>query len=117
MISSPSSKMATCPIGIGSVVAKELDTETILALLGPQHADRTANKSISPFPRPEQTSKFVRWYDVGMRCASRGCSSPTYVKLKGVPYCMKHMIHNMDKLLNEMVSDESEPELVGFGEL
>lgn len=26
------------------------------------------------------------------RCASRGCSSPTWYKLRGVPYCSTHLI-------------------------
>lgn len=57
---------------------------------------------LRPNPVPKQTSKFLIWYDVTMRCASRGCGSATWCKFKGVPYCMKHVIDKMDELLNEM---------------
>lgn len=54
------------------------------------------------YPAPEQFGP-LRWYDKEMRCACRGCGSPTYCKLKGIPRCLMHALREM----NEM--------LVGFG--
>ena len=68
-----------------------LTAEEITALLEPQEVVREST----------QTSKFVRWFDKELRCASRGCRSPTYCKLEGVPYCTMHIIHHMDQMLNE----------------
>jgi hypothetical protein len=49
-------------------------------------------------PAPEQFGP-LRWYDKVFRCASRGCSSPTYCKLSGVPYCFMHCLKKMNELL------------------
>jgi hypothetical protein len=58
----------------------------------------------SSYPRPEQYGP-VRWYDKTLRCASRGCSSPTYCKLKGTPYCLMHIIGRMNEMLLELGVD------------
>lgn len=44
----------------------------------------------------------LRWYDTIFRCASKGCSSPTYCKLKGIPYCTMHVMKEMNKMLIEL---------------
>src|SRR5687768_8718268 len=41
----------------------------------------------------------LRFFDTTMRCASRGCSSPTWCKLFGVPYCQVHV----DWIMNEIL--------------
>lgn len=53
------------------------------------------------YPAPEQFGP-LRWYDKEMRCASRGCSSPTYLKVQGVPYCGTHALHKMNELLIQL---------------
>lgn len=44
----------------------------------------------------------VRFFDATLRCASRGCGSPTHFKLQGVPYCMIHTIWKLNDLLLSM---------------
>lgn len=51
-------------------------------------------------PRSTQTGR-IRFYDKEMRCASRGCSSPTYIKLDGIEYCMMHIILKCNELLGD----------------
>jgi hypothetical protein len=43
----------------------------------------------------------LRHHDREMRCASRGCTSPTHFKLKGIAYCMMHCLRHMNELLTE----------------
>lgn len=43
----------------------------------------------------------VTHHDIEMGCSSRGCGSPTYLKLKGVPYCYAHIIRKANELLKE----------------
>lgn len=84
-----------------------LSQEEIDALL-----NKTRGRSAAPKPpqgplkAPPQTSNFVRVYDLiaGLRCASRGCSSPTCYKLKGVPYCSVHLIQLLADMLDEQVN-------------
>lgn len=54
------------------------------------------------YPRVEQFGP-LRWFDVEMRCACRGCSSPTHCKLEGIPRCGMHSL----KLMNEMLTTET----------
>jgi hypothetical protein len=51
-------------------------------------------------PRSNQTGRII-WYDKEMRCASRGCSSPTYIRFDRVPTCMMHTILKCNELLSE----------------
>lgn len=67
-----------------------------LELLGTVISDGPIN-----YPAPEQFGP-LRWYDKEMRCASRGCGSPTYCKLKGIPYCIMHSLKLMNELLVEL---------------
>jgi hypothetical protein len=55
---------------------------------------------LKPTERPEQNGR-IRWYDREMRCASRGCSSPTYIKLDGIQLCPMHTLHKCNELLSE----------------
>ena len=43
----------------------------------------------------------LRQFDNYFRCASRGCSSPTFFKLQGIPYCMIHCLRTMNDMLVE----------------
>lgn len=49
---------------------------------------------------PEQKGP-VRFYDDTLRCASRGCSSPTHFKVQGVAYCMTHVVWKLNDMLLE----------------
>jgi hypothetical protein len=49
---------------------------------------------------PEQYGP-VRWYDKEMRCSNRGCGSPTYIRIQGVPRCMIHAVKEMNEMLYE----------------
>lgn len=53
------------------------------------------------YPVPKQVGP-LRQFDTGMRCAKRGCSSPTYFKLKGIPTCMIHAMRDMNEMLYEL---------------
>jgi hypothetical protein len=44
----------------------------------------------------------LRLRDKSMRCASRGCASPTYVQVSGTPYCMMHALHKLNERLVEV---------------
>lgn len=50
---------------------------------------------------PEQHGP-LRRYERNMRCASRGCASPTYHKVQGVPYCMIHCMGRLNNMLIEL---------------
>ena len=54
--------------------------------------------------KPPQQYGPLRWYDKEMRCASRGCGSPTHCKVEGIPYCTMHSLRK----LNDMLTDEGE---------
>jgi hypothetical protein len=47
---------------------------------------------------PPQTGP-LRYYDREMRCASRGCGSPTYTKVEHVPLCMTHALRKLNELV------------------
>jgi hypothetical protein len=55
------------------------------------------------YPRPPQFGP-LRWFDSEMRCACRGCSSPTMLKLNGVARCSVHAM----KMMNEMLTSDEE---------
>ncbi len=46
----------------------------------------------------------LKWYDKEMRCASRGCRSPSYCKVEGIPYCVMHALHKLDILCHELTT-------------
>ena len=50
------------------------------------------------YPIPQQVGP-LRRKDTEMRCASRGCNSPTYYKFQGIPYCSVHVIRIMNEML------------------
>ena len=53
------------------------------------------------YPAPEQYGP-LRWFDKEMRCASRGCGSSTYCKLRNVPRCLMHALREMNEMLREL---------------
>ncbi len=74
-------------MGLHLASAIPLSNDAIKALLGKE--ERKTPPQVGP----------IKWYDVTMRCASRGCGSPTTYKFRGVPYCMTHTL----KLANELM--------------
>jgi hypothetical protein len=66
-----------------------LSANDVKALLSPKVSDSKAPLQDGP----------LRWYDHEMRCASKGCSSPTYCKVEGVPYCMMHSLRKLNELV------------------
>lgn len=50
-------------------------------------------------PRESLQTGPIRFFDKEMRCASRGCSSPTYIKIEGIPLCMMHTILRANEML------------------
>ena len=73
----------------------QLGLEEIQALL--------ATNTTNGIPRTKQFGP-LRTYDQEMRCASRGCGSPTYFMLNGISYCWPHVVWRM----NEMLTPEEE---------
>lgn len=53
------------------------------------------------FSPPSQKGP-LRFYDRERRCASRGCGSPTYCAIEGVPYCMMHSLYKLNDLVLEV---------------
>lgn len=56
------------------------------------------NKLYAPIPQNGP----LRFFDTQHRCASRGCSSPTYYKLQGISYCQKHAMFKMNEMLIQL---------------
>jgi len=54
------------------------------------------------YPPPPQFGP-LRWFDKEMRCASRGCGSPTYTQLEGIPRCGMHALKKMNEMLYELM--------------
>lgn len=71
-----------------------LTPQQIQELLKPKEKAPVGSK----YPKTPQVGP-LRWYDREMRCAKRGCSSPTYCKVQGVPYCMKHSLEELNLML------------------
>lgn len=67
-----------------------LDPSTIAALLKPSQL-ATPNPQIGP----------LRYYDKEMRCARRRCTSPTFVKVRGIPRCMTHALEDLNTIIVE----------------
>ena len=69
-----------------------LDPAQIKALLEPKQVG---------YPSPPQFGP-LRWFDKEMRCASRGCGSPTYIQLESIPRCSMHALKKMNEMLYEL---------------
>ncbi len=81
---------------------KVIDSATIAALL-----ERGSDREDSDFLQkryvvPEQNGP-LRYFEPPWKpCASRGCSSPTPYKVKGVRYCTVHALRKMNDMLIEL---------------
>lgn len=83
---------------LGAQLAKALSPEQIAGLL---KVDKAIQRSgVLERKTPPQTGP-IRWYDKEMRCASRGCGSPTYIKFDGVPYCGMHTLRLANERLQQ----------------
>lgn len=84
-----------------------LDDATIEALLRGELAkaakNPTGNGNVASLPRPTQLGP-LRWHDTTAPCTSRGCTSPTYIRIKGAAKCTSHALH----ALNEIILREME---------
>lgn len=52
------------------------------------------------YPVPPQYGP-LRQFDREMRCACRGCSSPTHFKVNAVPRCMIHALRELNLMIHE----------------
>lgn len=70
---------------------KALDLDTINEILKPQpiQTEEHANRQKGP----------LRFYDTEMRCTSRRCGSPTYIKVSGVAKCKTHALHDLNDII------------------
>jgi hypothetical protein len=50
----------------------------------------------------------LRWYDNTLRCASKGCGSPTNCKVEGIPYCMMHALRSLNEMVIRMTEQRFE---------
>lgn len=75
----------------------DLDLSSILEILDAPEPTESKHKYYAP---PDQVGP-LRWVDKDMRCASRGCSSPTTCKVQGVPYCLMHALRRLNEMLVE----------------
>lgn len=51
--------------------------------------------------KPNAVDGPARIYDKEHRCATKGCSSPTYYKIEGVPRCSAHALIILNDLVIE----------------
>lgn len=85
----------------------QLGLEEVQALI----ASNTTNGRV---PRTKQFGP-LRTYDQEMRCASRGCGSPTHFQLNGIPYCWPHVVWRMNEMLTPQEElDQLDSEVIEF---
>lgn len=53
------------------------------------------------YPIPEQRGP-LRQFDSYHKCASRGCGSPTFYKVQGVPRCSIHALRQLNDMLYDL---------------
>lgn len=82
-----------------------LDNATIEALLKGELAKEARNPTGDgkALPKPTQMGP-LRWFDETAPCTSRGCTSPTLIRIKGAAKCTNHALH----ALNEIILREME---------
>jgi hypothetical protein len=69
----------------------ELTQEKILELL--------EAKTYKANDKPNSVDGPTKYYDATLRCASKGCSSPTHYKIEGIARCHSHAIIELNDLL------------------
>lgn len=80
-----------------------LDIETIQRLL---REDKTAIEAVTtPKDRRGVQLGPLRWRDVAERCAARGCSSPTFMRVAATPYCANHALYALNYMVTQSHSD------------
>lgn len=103
----------------------DLTSEQIAELLGgtraPKGTTKTSGEPKTKFIRkatqyPAHNTKHVQRYDASLRCASRGCSAPTNLKLDGIPYCGIHIIFGLAVMVDKL-EDQLEVAQKGYGML
>jgi len=62
--------------------------------------DITIDKLLEEPERPKQVGP-LRRHDKEMRCANRGCGSPTYLRVQGVSRCSVHALNELNEMLVE----------------
>lgn len=83
-----------------------LDFDTITKLLKDETA-RGASIPKTGKPRPVQLGP-LRWMEKDGRCASRGCSGPTFIQVEGVYRCATHALYALNYILIQIHSDYEE---------
>jgi len=53
------------------------------------------------YPVPPQVGP-LRHFDVSSRCASRGCGSPTFLKVRGIRRCTIHALRELNQMLVDL---------------
>lgn len=74
-----------------------MSPEEVQALLKKELIKSTGGNP-NALPRPIQLGP-LRWYDTADRCAHRGCSSPTMIKIRGISYCMSHALTKLNEII------------------
>ena len=59
------------------------------------------SENTARFEPPAQYGPLRQYENYG-RCASRGCSSPTFFKVRGVHRCMIHALRELNEMLYEL---------------
>lgn len=80
---------------------KVLDDDEILELLGKgKSKPKPKSQHKGPY-RPNPQKGPLRFFDKEMRCANRGCGSPTHLKVEGIQRCMAHALDRLNEMLVE----------------
>lgn len=84
-----------------------LDLDTIQELLKEQPRTRTSSDKGSTGVVREKPVQLgpLHWHDSDGRCASRGCSGPTRIRVEGIPYCSTHALYALNYMLIQIHSD------------
>lgn len=75
-----------------------LDSATIEALLKGELARSATGSSGAGLPKPTQMGP-LKWADITAPCTSRGCTSPTYIRIKGAAKCTSHALHTLNEII------------------
>lgn len=76
-----------------------LDQQTIDALLNKQLEKGTGTKTNpNAHPRSLQLGP-LKWAEESKPCTSRGCGSPTMIRVRGIPYCTSHALQVLNQII------------------
>jgi hypothetical protein len=81
-----------------------LDLDQIAELLN--KSERKPRATAIQHPRPVQVGP-LRYNENPGACASRGCRSPTSIKIKGVVRCSTHALYELNRMIIDLSDDES----------